>query len=320
MNETISGGLNGWKNGHSFNVKERKSEIIQGLTIPSNYKEGIDLVFEQNPELTDIIINSLKSDEKIRLYRIENKNIPYDYSREWIVSKKEIVWCFFTDNVDTLSCYIKKNQLNPGIKLVYVDIAKNQLNEFHVSNNNYAQDMDVEKDNWIIPKQVDRQYVDLSSLPKVTGNIVSLNTAKQELGKIIDNLPIKSWITEITEQQAKQLYAEYLTTIFPESKVQDIVWHGTRGDWYKTQDFDLNLAGTWSGNKENTKDSIYFIKYIKGATTFGDQKTAFWALINIKKPNILPLGEFNKTWNSKEEYTLIKKGDGIIAEQEESPE
>lgn len=123
----------------------------------------------------------------------------------------------------------------------------------------------------------------------------------------------------LPNHEAEKLYAKYLETIFPESKVKDIVWHGTRGEWYKTEQFNTNLAGTSSNNKENT-DGVYFIKYKQAASAFGDKKTIFPAIIDIKNPNIVPLTDFNKSWTSKEKYSQMKNGDGIIAEQEKSPE
>lgn len=49
--------------------------------------------------------------------------------------------------------------------------------------------MDVESDNWIIPWNINRSYVDLSSISKVKGDQRSLNKARQELQSIVDNLP-----------------------------------------------------------------------------------------------------------------------------------
>jgi len=117
----------------------------------------------------------------------------------------------------------------------------------------------------------------------------------------------------------KELFQEYSHSIFPDSKVKDIVWHGTRGDWYKSEKFNLELAGTGSGNKSNT-EGIYFIKYKGAASAFGDKKTIFPVLLNIKNPNILPLSDFNKTWFRKEDYLKLKTGDSIVGEQEKTPE
>ena len=127
------------------------------------------------------------SNSKIRLYRIENPNIPYDAkSREGIVSNKNLIGQFFTDNINDVSTYIRKNQKVDGIRLVYVDISQDDLETYHVSKNPKAPS-DVESNNWLIPNTIKRNYVDLGDLPKVTGNLNSLNLAKQELEKIIKN-------------------------------------------------------------------------------------------------------------------------------------
>lgn len=225
----------------NFDIEKKRSEIIEKLNIPG-YKDGIDFLFEQNPELIDSMRNLLASEKTTRLYRIENKNIPYDKSREWIVSRKEIIWCFFTENTETLSNYIRKNQSKPGIKLVYIDIPTNQLEKFHVSNNEYTQNMDVENDNRILPNTIKRNYVDISSLHKVTGNFLPLKEAKEHLNKIIEGL---SQTKCIDNEKIKNMYAEYLTTIFPESKVKDILYHGTINGKFDTFNTEGSIDNIW---------------------------------------------------------------------------
>ena len=62
--------------------------------------------------------------------------------------------------------------------------------------------MDVESDNWIIPQSVERQYVDLKDLSKVTGNFLTLSKAKNELG----------WVPEISAQtMCEEMIAHDLT-------------------------------------------------------------------------------------------------------------
>lgn len=155
-----------------------------------------DLLKSINKDISEIEIIKGKENKKnqlnnnlIRLYRIENTNIPYDESIEGIVSKREIIGQFFTDSINTVANYLKKNQKEDGINLVYVDIPKSDLDKYHVSNNEFSKTMDVESDNWIIPQSIARNYVDLSSVTKVTGNFLTLNKAKKELTEIINNLP-----------------------------------------------------------------------------------------------------------------------------------
>jgi hypothetical protein len=177
-------------------------------------KPGVKELFESDSNIANQVYEALgfQGNNTVRLYRIENKNIPYDESREGIVSKKEIIGGFFTDNPNTVANYIRKNQSTEGISLVYVDVLKSDLDKYHVSKNKYAKNMDVESDNWIIPQNINRNYVDLKDLTKVTGNFMTLSKAKTELSDIINNLP-KNEITPQQKQQAIQLYSQYLESL-----------------------------------------------------------------------------------------------------------
>lgn len=322
LNNNIENQNTNWNIG-GFDINKKKSEIIQELNIP-NYKDGIDLVFEQNPELINIIINTLKDKEKVRLYRIENKNIPYDETREWIVSKKEIIGCFFTDNIQTLSNYIKKNQSKPWIELVYVDIPKNQLENFHVSNNEYAQNMDVENDNRIIPTTVNRNYLDLSSLSKVTGNFLSFKNTQQELNQTVSNLPKDQ---PINNNQVKQIYAEYLTTIFPESKVRNVTYHGTSST-FEDEDFDKSKLWSSTDNITNKlwfyfvpdkRVSDIFIKWKiykrengKIKVILPENAKTLCVLLNIKNPEYIEGDIFQKYAEANKMPPLKLDGDSIV--------
>ncbi|HEY1041172.1 MAG TPA: hypothetical protein VGE63_00400 [Candidatus Paceibacterota bacterium] len=149
--------------------------------------------------------------------------------------------------------------------------------------------------------------------------VFKLNPELREIALKSSGISDGTLSIEKQNQEAVKKYAEYLETIFPESRVKEIVWHGTNGDWYKTDNFNLELSGTGSGNNSNT-EGIYFIKYPSAAKGFGDKKTIFPAIIDIKNPNIVGLSKFNQTWFNKEEYLKLKTGDGIIAEQEKTPE
>ncbi len=128
-----------------------------------------------------------EKNDTVRLYRIENLNIPYDDRREGDVSKKEIIGCWFTDRENVLS-FLKKNQRQEGATLVYVDINREDLDKYHVINSPYTKGLDVEPDNYIIPHDVKRNYVDLKDITKST-NFFTTKKAQSELSDIIDNLP-----------------------------------------------------------------------------------------------------------------------------------
>ena len=74
-----------------------------------------------------------------------------------------------------------------------------------------------------------------------------------------------SIITPQQKQQAQQIYSQYLDTIFPDSKVKDIVYHGSNIKFEEFLEDNLNYFGT----KEIAK---------------GYGKYLYSSLIEIKKP------------------------------------
>ena len=68
-------------------------------------------------------------------------------------------------------------------------------------------------------------------------------------------------------QQAQQLYSQYLNTIFPDSKVKDIVYHGTDKKFDK---FDLAFEG--SNEKGGKGKGFNFTRDITDTDMYGDIK------------------------------------------------
>lgn len=223
--------------------------------------------------------------ETVRLYRIENKNIPYDESREGIVSKKEIVGGFFTDSINTVSNYIRKNQSQEGITLVYVDIDKNDLDKYHVSKNEYAKNMDVESDNWIIPQNIDKNYVDLKNLSKVTGNFMTLSKAKSELSDIIKNLPQNENPQYLYNTEAKETpltddaLFQHSNEFYKRFKVNVDIVSREQAD---KLGIDKNAKGAWEGNSNR----IFLVKGSGLLTALHEFTHPFVEYISKQFPNL----------------------------------
>lgn len=79
---------------------------------------------------------------------------------------------------------------------------------------------------------------------------------------------INSQITPRQKQQAQQLYSQYLDTIFPDSKVKDIVYHGT----------DFNKDNV---NFKTDRGGIFLASTSIYASYFSEQENAYPALINF---------------------------------------
>ena len=83
---------------------------------------------------------------------------------------------------------------------------------------------------------------------------------------------LKSSVLASQKQEAQQLYSQYLDTIFPDSKVKDIVYHGTHAKFDK---FDYNYL-------PKADAGFYFTKDKKYAENFGNPMPA---LLNTTNPN-----------------------------------
>lgn len=115
-------------------------------------------------------------------------------------------------------------------------------------------------------------------------------------------------ITPQQKQQAQQLYSQYLDTIFPDSKVKDIVYHGSFSD--NIENFTTGFEGSASGGGEDN-GGFYFIdnketaeKYKQKATTnTGKIGKVYSIIINLKEGNGID-GEFLKDSKGNNEYVV----------------
>lgn len=85
---------------------------------------------------------------------------------------------------------------------------------------------------------------------------------------------------ELTSTGTKEQYSKYLETIFPESKIRDVVYHGTSVDSYKAilkEGFDLNKSGSNLGYIG--KVSSFFTE--KGYTNNFENGAIISSLVNI---------------------------------------
>ena len=92
------------------------------------------------------------------LYRIENPNIRAE--PDGISSHEELVGQWFTPNLDTALGYLRKSTQTfgkdaapvEGARLVLAQVPQDELDKFHVSKSDIARQMDVEIDNYLLPR------------------------------------------------------------------------------------------------------------------------------------------------------------------------
>jgi hypothetical protein len=107
---------------------------------------------------------------------------------------------------------------------------------------------------------------------------------------------------ELANIGSQENYSEYIKTIFPESKVKDIVYHGTNKK-FDEERFDKSKLGTSTNNITN-RLGFYFVPdrkvsniFIKGRKySMKDNKlkvmhpegaNTYSAILNIKNPEII---------------------------------
>lgn len=99
---------------------------------------------------------------------------------------------------------------------------------------------------------------------------------------ILDNdiLNLPTQITSQQKQQAQQIYSQYLDTIFPDSKIKDIVYHGSpsKHDVFKTIDENAREERFKHRGAMFTSDKNY-------VHAFGEN--LYSVILNIKNPKIL---------------------------------
>lgn len=243
----------------------------------SEQEKNIQEVFKLNPELENIALEATKSGETISLYRIENKNI--ERKPDGITSHKDLKGQWFSPDLETALVYLRKSQQSfgtdakrvLGANLVVVKISKEEFENFHVSKHPIASQMDVENDNYIIPENIERNYINLDDVQDKVGNFENLQKAKEQ---------IKEKVKSFEQKEAIELYAEYLKTIFPGSVVKSIVWH------YSDTQFKDEGFKPMKPNFDtlNSLEGVYnFSTNLKFVKRYG--KYAYPVLLDIKNPH-----------------------------------
>lgn len=111
----------------------------------------------------------------VPLYRIENPHHPNPRTPDGITSHEAIVDGWFSDSLETTINYLKKyaqenGQPIDGSQLAVAHVPLKQLNTLHVSQHEIARNMDVEHDNYIVPRDGSID-IDVIPLDPVIGDL-----------------------------------------------------------------------------------------------------------------------------------------------------
>lgn len=137
---------------------------------------------------------------KVKLYRIQNPNIPSNPDNK--TSHSDLIGQWFTTDLESATNYLRKSTQTfgkdggpiGGAELVVVEVPENELNKLHVSQDPNASKMDVEGDNYIIKSEYKYPRVTIGldehigHLAGKLGNYNNLMEAKIKIAAIVQEL------------------------------------------------------------------------------------------------------------------------------------
>lgn len=112
--------------------------------------------------------------------------------------------------------------------------------------------------------------------------------------------------TELSTIGSQEQYLEYIKTIFPESKVSDIVWHASLKD-FKNESFKPE---SHFGTKNQAKSRIGFLKQV--TTDFQAKEYFYPTVLNIK--NIKQVDDADYNWKEEIKKAREENFDGFVYE------
>ena len=145
------------------------------------------------------IIAFVTAKTETTLYRIENPNIPA--KPDGITSHPDLIGQWFTPDLGAAMHYLRKStqtfgkggSVLDGARLLTVSIPDEELGKYHVSNNPTARDMDVEQDNYLIPRdgRIEPEELALDGLiGELRGRLADPRKLIEARKRIEDNLKL----------------------------------------------------------------------------------------------------------------------------------
>lgn len=205
-------------------------------------KPGVKELFESNPELANAVYEALGY---MRVYRTGEYN-PDD--KTFFVSPSKGTW----------DKYFKGEVQELFTKKLYLPLTNKTFTSFKELRDKYDRGEFTDKD-------VANIYPEESGIQ----NFEQYEISPQDIVS-----------ADVVKQQAQQQYSQYLDTIFPDSKVKDIVYHGT--DKKNIEFIKNNINGYFAKNKRGTPNAIFFSKDKAPKGSVYDRKFNVSVILNLK--------------------------------------
>jgi hypothetical protein len=147
-------------------------------------------------------------------------------------------------------------------------------------------------------------YSGIESIPAIiTDNTNAVKAKEEYIGPFGGISPTQETITPQQKQQALQQYSQYLDTVFPDSKVKDIVYHGTsfgRFDKFSKDELGKNTEAP------SSLQGFFFSNSKATAGNYAQKTEKDWGEISLEES--IEKSEDSKD-NNELYYELVKKSD-----------
>ena len=328
------------------------SDVLTSLQSNTPIKKGVDFVFKENPELSIIgtqeqysqYLNTIFPDSKVKdiVYHgtlPQNKFEKFDKQKGTNLSGEYggIHFGDLTAAIERPTKVVKAENFLAGIEEDLLNFKPNIIPVILNINNikrveegkNWGQgdwsnliSKENEADGYVYTNKIENKGKD--SYVVFEPEQIHILGSKEDIEgfkQYIQGKPnsVKSGVEELFNENLElasigtpEQYSQYLDTIFPDSKVKDIVYHGADE---KIEKFTLD-------KKKNKKEKgLFFFSKKSSAQLWRDasfeedntqQGDLIYALLNIKNPEIIDF-ENKSAWDMAKYANENIKGDGLIA-------
>ena len=272
-------------------------------------KPGVAELFESNPELANAVYEALGIEIKNFKLTPNNEKHPEDANTYDVIYNDE--------KIGIVALFEGKNKTIKGVKLDEKFRNKGLGKKLYKFLN-----LQANLQGGVLFSDPEQQSADARRLwnSLIKEGVVNRATADEQSLKF--NIDYK--------QQAQQLYSQYLDTIFPDSKVKDIVYHGSKskltGDLIPSNKGTFGKGIYFTGNQEAADYFSYtdIDDFSLEPTETSDKGDVVTAIVNITNPaTAKEVGGgtkqviLNNTYiDSNRISEKSKNNDGIIGERE----
>ena len=186
----------------------------------TSVKPGVSELFESNPELANAVYEALGFRQKV--------------------------------NPDVSINELEDTDISKEIDILYKGESIGKATLVKSENSDDADYIE----NWSIKSEYQNKGLGYSARQILQNKYptLKLSSAATDKSKYLYEKAVKNQITSQQKQQALQQYSQYLDTIFPDSKVKDIVYHGSHTKFDK---FDKSLSGSKTRANINGKGFFF---------------------------------------------------------------